>query len=196
MDTNEKETKKAGEPEQADMRTVIRNVVQEFMDLQKTRSEPAYKAELLEERKRREQLESRLNHLAEENQRSRQRAEEAERSTMIRTELQKLGVSKVDLAFKAVKDDIVRTEDGSLLARGVYGEMPVKEYLSQFVSENPELLPARMAGGSGAATGQRATPPPSPSVDLDRIKPGMDPEELERVRQEISRVALQSLRGN
>jgi ribosomal protein L29 len=32
-------------------------------------------------------------------------------------------------------------------------------------------------------------------VDLDRIRPGMNPEELERVRQEIARVASQTLRG-
>jgi hypothetical protein len=32
-------------------------------------------------------------------------------------------------------------------------------------------------------------------VDLDRIRPGMSPEEMERVRQEIARVASQTLRG-
>ena len=57
-----------------------------------------------EERKRREQLERRLNELVEENKRSRQMAEEAERSAAIRAELQRLGVAKVDLAFKAVQD--------------------------------------------------------------------------------------------
>ena len=54
-----------------------------------------------------------MNELVEENKRSRQQAEEAERGSAIRTELQRLGVAKVDLAFKAVKDDIVRTEDGA-----------------------------------------------------------------------------------
>jgi hypothetical protein len=32
-------------------------------------------------------------------------------------------------------------------------------------------------------------------VDLDKIKPGMSGEEAERVRQEIARVAMQTLRG-
>jgi hypothetical protein len=32
-------------------------------------------------------------------------------------------------------------------------------------------------------------------LDLDKIRPGMSPEELEKVRQEISRVASQALRG-
>jgi hypothetical protein len=33
-------------------------------------------------------------------------------------------------------------------------------------------------------------------VDLDKIKPGMSPEELERVRQEIARIASQALSGH
>ena len=69
------------------------------------------------------QLERRLNELVEENKRSRQVAEEAERSSAIRAELQRLGVAKIDLAFKAVQDDIVRTEDGRLVARGETGEV-------------------------------------------------------------------------
>ena len=49
---------------------------------------------------------------------------------------------------------------------------------------------ARISGGSGVTSGQKAPPPPNaPSVDLDRIKPGMSREEMERVRQEIIRVA-------
>ncbi len=102
-----------------------------------------------EERKRREQLERRLNELVAENKRSRQMAEEAERSSAVRAELQRLGVAKIDLAFKAVQDGIVRTEDGRLVARSEGGEMPLKEYLAAFVNENPEFLPARIAGGTG-----------------------------------------------
>ena len=64
-----------------------------------------------EERKRREDLEKRVNDLVQENHRSRQIADEAERSSSIRTELQRLGVAKVDLAYRAVKDDIQRRAD-------------------------------------------------------------------------------------
>ena len=117
-------------------------------------------------------------------------AEEADRSASIRSELQRLGVSKVDLAFKAVKDDIQRTEDGRLVAKTDNGELGIKEYLTHFVSENPELLPARMTGGSGASGNQRMSTFSS-SFDLDKIRPGMPKEELERARQEIARVALQ-----
>ena len=65
-----------------------------------------------EERKRREQLERRLNEVVEENKRSRQAADEAERNSAVRAELQRLGVSKIDLAFKAVQDGIERGPDG------------------------------------------------------------------------------------
>ena len=122
-------------------------------------------------------------------------AEEAQTSSAIRAELQRLGVAKVDLAFKAIRDDIVRTEDGRLIARGDSGEMGVKDYLSDFVNANPEFLPARISGGSGVAPGQKAPPAGPTYVDLDRIKPGMSREEMERVRQEIVRVASQPKAG-
>ena len=56
----------------------------------------------------------------------------------------------MDLAFRAVKDDIVRTEDGRLIAQDGQEQRPVQDFLRKFVEENPELLPARIAGGSGA----------------------------------------------
>src|SRR5579864_2153429 len=98
--------------EQTDLRPIIQGVIEEFVRSQQTKAEPAYKAELLDERKRREDLERRLNELVQENQRNRQIAEEAERSASIRAELQRLGVGKVDLAYRAVKDDIHRDDGG------------------------------------------------------------------------------------
>lgn len=177
-----------------DVRSIIHDAIQEFVKTERTKAEPAYKAELVEERRRREELERRLNELADENKRSRARAEEAERSATIRAELQRLGVAKIDLAFRAVKDEVLRTEDGRLIAKGSQGEVGVRDFLTQFVTDNPELLPARMAGGSGASGGQK-TPAGGSGVDLDRIKPGMSAEELERVRHEISQIASQTLRG-
>jgi hypothetical protein len=189
------ETEKANGEGQADLRGMIRDVVQEFVRAQKLREEPAYKTELQEERKRREQLEGRLNDLIEENGRTRQRAEEAERCTAIRNELQRLGVSKIDLAFRAVKDDITRSDDGSLVAKTSQGDLALQDYLNHFVSENPELLPARIPGGSGATGQSRVQSAGLSQLDLDRIKPGMDPEEMQRMRQEIAKIASQTLRG-
>jgi hypothetical protein len=176
------------------VRTIVRETIEEFLRKEQAKSEPAYKNELVEERKRREQLERRLTELVEENKRSRQMAEEADRSATVRTELQRLGVVKVDVAFKAVKDDVFRSEDGRLLAKGEQGDQSLKEYLVHFLGDNPEFLPARISGGSGAVTGQKA-PATTAGVDLDRIRPGMSAEETERIRQEIVRVASQAFRG-
>ena len=182
--------------EGTDIQAIVRNTLQEFMDQQQAKSEPAYKAELQEERKRREQLERRLNEVVEENKRSRKAAEEAERNSAIRAELQRLGVVKIDLAFKAVQDAIVRAEDGRLVVRGESGEVPVKDHLTLFVKENPEFLPARIAGGTGMTANSKATGTGKDAVDLERIRPGMSADEMQRVREEIVRVASQTLRGN
>lgn len=192
--TQHEETRASAGAPAEEIRSVVRSVIEEYLDLQKRASEPAYKAELEEERKRREQLERRLNELIEENKRSRQMAEESDRHAQIKSELQRLGVSKIDLAFRIVKDEIVRAPDGSLVAKTPEGEKNFREYLSHFVQENPEFLPARIAGGSGVASPPRASSAAG-FIDLERIRPGMSREELQRIREQISQVALQSLRG-
>jgi hypothetical protein len=178
-----------------DVQALVRAAIQEYTNLEQAKSEPAYKAELVEERKRREQLERRLNEVVEENKRNRKVAAEAERSSAVRAELQRLGVAKIDLAFKAVQDGIVRTEDGRLVARSESGELPVKDFLTAFVAENPEFLPARIAGGTGMSAAQKAPQTARETVDLERIRPGMSAEEMQRVREEIVRVASQTLKG-
>ncbi len=165
-----------------DIREIVQAVVQEFMPQKK---------ELEDERQRRESLELRVNELIAETQKAQAKAEEADRSAAIRAELQKHGVTKLDLAYKAIKDEIYRGEDGQLTA---LGGTEWRGYVQRFVSENPELLPARLSGGSGASGGQK-TAPAGGGVDIERIRPGMSPEELDRVRQEIARVASQTLRG-
>jgi hypothetical protein len=178
-----------------DVQSVVRQAIQEFVNNEQAKAEPAQKAELQEERRRREQLERRVNELVEENKRSRKMAEEAERASAVRAELQRLGVAKVDLAFKAVQDDIVRSEDGRLVARGESGEVPAREYLATFVRENPEFLPARIPGGSGMAGMLKSPASGGEAVTLDRIRPGMSAEDMRRVREEIVRVASQTLKG-
>lgn len=178
-----------------DVQAIVRQAIQEYASNELAKTEPAHKAELQEERKRREQLERRLNEVVEENKRNRKVASEAERSSTVRAELQRLGVAKIDLAFKAVQDGVVRSEDGRLVARNESGEISVKEYLTSFVNENPEFLPARIAGGTGM-TATLKTPVIGPeAVTLERIRPGMNAEEMQRIREEIVRVASQTLRG-
>jgi len=178
-----------------DVQSIVKQAIQEFLQEQQAKSEPAYKTELVEERKRREQLERRLNEVEEESKRSRQAAEQAERSSAIRAELQRLGVAKVDLAFKAVKDGVYRSDDGRLMAQSEDGAVSLKDYLTDFVSENPEFLPARIPGGSGITAAHKAPREGTENVDLESIQPGMSPENLERVRKEILRIASQNVRG-
>jgi hypothetical protein len=139
--------------------------------------------ELAEERRKREGLEHRVNELIAENARAKAAAEEAERGSAIRGELQKLGIAKVDLAYRAVKDDLVKSSIEE-----------IRQHIAKFAAENPELMPARISGGSGAVSSSKASGM-SGGVDLDKIRPGMSADEMERVRQEIARVASQTLRG-
>ncbi len=182
--------------EPINVQTIVQQAIDEYMRQDVARREPAYKTELHEERRRREQLEKRVNELVEENKRSRAVADEAQRNANIRAELQKLGVTKVDLAYKAVQDGIARTEDGRLVARGESGDQSISEYLTNFVQENPEFLPARIAGGTGMTGTQKAAPLANGGgIDLDKINPSMSKEEMDRVRQEILRVVTQTPRG-
>lgn len=176
--------------ETGDIRGMMQAVIQEFVKAEQSKAEPAYKAELQEERRRRENLEQRVNELVAENEKTWAKAEEAERCAAVRTELQKLGVAKIELAYKAVKDEIRRGDDGRLVAMD---GSDARDYLARFVSENPELLQARLGGGSGAVSGQRAAG--GGGVGLEMIRPGMSVEDRERVRQEIAKVASQTLRG-
>ena len=183
-------------PDQLDVASLVKQVVEEVTRLQQEKAETAYKAELNEERRRREQLERRLNDLVEENRQSRLLAEEADRSATIRAELHRLGVGKVDLAFKAIRDDVSRSEDGRLVGRTETGEVALRDYLTAFVHTNPEFLPARISGGSGISSSQRMLSGAAPPIDLEHIRPGMSPEDKERARHEIARIAAQALRGS
>lgn len=180
--------------EQADLRGAIREALTEFL----REREAGVAEELAEERRRREQLEERMSELAEESRRHRAAAEEAERSAAIRRELERLGVAKVELAYRAVRGEIRRDENGTLVAEEGGVRRSLKEYLAEFVAANPELRPARMTGGTGTYGGSLdpgAAEHRREELDLERIKPGMSSEELERIRQEIARVAAQTLRG-
>ncbi len=187
------DSKTQNQPE-LDVQGLIQRAISEYVRQDSTRREPALKAELQEERRKREGLEKRLNQMATENQKSREAAELAERSSKIKSELQALGVAKVDLAYKAIGDNIQRTDDGRLIARTEVGEVGLREYLGNFVHENPEFLPARIAGGTGVVASPRASQGRA-AVDIDFISPSMTTEEKERVRQEILRVTSQGSRG-
>src|SRR4026208_2507416 len=137
--------------QELDIRRVVQEAVDEYSRKLAEQKEPAVNAELAEERRRREQAEKRLREVSEENDRNRRTAEQAERSSTVKSELQRIGVKKPDLAFRLVKDEVFRGEDGHLYARSDEGVVGLREYLNKFVVENPEFLPARISGGSGAS---------------------------------------------
>ncbi len=70
----------------------------------------------------------------------------------------------------------------------------MKDYLTAFVNENPEFLPARIAGGTRNDSDPESSEPGGEAViSIERIRPGMSAEEMQRVREEIVRVASQTL---
>jgi hypothetical protein len=177
-----------------DFKSLIRSVIEDFAMAQAGTTEPAYKTELLEERRRREQLEAKMNDLVAENTKSKMAAEAANRSAQIRAELSTFGVVKVDLVFRIIKDDIQQAANGSLVASTPNGDVSLHDYLARFLNDNPEFLPARIAGGSGLSTPSQ-TPLTRSALDVDQIRPGMSGEQLQSMREQISQVAAKTLRG-
>lgn len=193
------EAKQADPTQREEIARLIDETITAFVErsraAQADSRESAVHSELAQERKKREQLEKRVNELIEEGRRAREMAEQADRFASIKSELQQLGVAKVELAFRAVKDEIFRGEDGKLFARADETVVPLHEHLSQWVVANPEFKPARIAGGTGSSPARSGAAGAS-SFELERIRPGMSPEEMERARQEIARVAAQTLGGH
>ena len=191
--SNQQETAPAAQPatEELNLAQIIQEAIQRAY-AQRDPEASGLRNELSQERRKREQLEKRLNELVEENRQSRQLAEQAERFSAIKSQLQQLGVGKVDLAFRAVKDDVARGEDGRLYARAEDGSnVALSDYLAQWVAANPEFKPARIPGGAGAAHSRSAAAPAH--FEMERIRPGMSSEEMERARAEVARVAAQYL---
>jgi hypothetical protein len=181
-----------------ELRSIIEEAVGRYVE--KTRPAPpepaemALRSELTLERRKREQLERRVNELVEEGQKAHEAAERAERHAAIKSELQQLGVAKVDLAFRALRDEVQRGEDGRLYAYGDEGPVPLRDYLSRWVASNPEFKPARIAGGAGAAPSRGGLG--GASIAIEDIRPGMKADDLERARQEVARIAQQSMGGH
>lgn len=190
---NQTETAPAAQPGQDELN--LAQVIQEAIQRAYAQRDPeatGLRTELAQERKKREQLEKRLNELVEENRQSKQLAEQTERFSAIKSQLQQLGVAKVELAFRAVRDDISCGEDGRLYARGEDGSnVAVQDFLSQWVAANPEFKPARIAGGTGSAPSRSTAA--ATHFEMERIRPGMSAEDMERARAEVARVAAQYL---
>lgn len=169
----------------------VRKVISEYLRQAGEQTDSTIKSKLDDERSRREALERKISELSDENRRSRRGAEQADRFSQIQSQLRELGVQKVELAFRLLKDDVVRGDDGDLYADQNGAQVPLKEYLANFVSENPEFLPPRIAGGSGATGGDRSELS-SGGLDLDSIHAGMSREEMAEAWKEVARLVGQS----
>ena len=130
------------------------------------------------------EMQRRIDELSAERDSLLRAAAETGRRNAINTALERAGVQKIDLAFRAIQADVRSDAEGRVVAISEGREISLDEYVSSFVAENPELLPARLFGGSGAVS-----PPRSMGPDINSIRPGMSEAELGEVRAEIARLA-------
>lgn len=177
----------------ADIRGIVQEAMEEFSRRKREEAEPAQRAELMEERRRREQLESQVKDLLQKARESEQEMARTRMTGAVKEELQKLGVTKVDLAFRVMKDEIRQGGDGQYIARGREGDMPLQDFVKKFVDENPEFLPPRIAGGSGASGGGHDAA--GSRLDLDAIRPGMSVEERRDFHRAIANLVTQTFKS-
>lgn len=122
------------------------------------------------------------------------KAEEKERTSIVRSALSDFGFHSdkaKDTAFRILKDEIKLSDDGQSYV-GPGGE-PAEEYIAKQMNEvHDYLLKPKEVGGAGARNGGGRR---EAGADINSIKPGMKPDDLEAARAEIARVAAQTLRG-
>lgn len=133
-------------------------------------------------------LEKQVADLKAENDKRAEDLKREKRSSTLTTELGKLGImpDRLKSAMRAVDPDIKFAEDGSLVGED---DTPVTEYLATWIKGNDHFLPPRQVGGAGASGGQRGRGEKPPQ--LEDIKPGMKPEDMQRVREQIASLLKQ-----
>ena len=171
------EEKETVEAKDGNVRAIVREAIEEFVKKEQSKTEPAYKAELVEERKRREQLERRLNELVEENKRSRQQAEEAERSGDGAGGVAAHGRGE---GGRGVQGGQGRHRTAPRTAgwwRGASGgEVSLREYSAHFREREPGIPAGAHLRGSGSGIGAQA----AGSERRGSGGPGQDPAGDER----------------
>lgn len=115
-----------------------------------------------------------------------------DREVFLKEQLRSLGVRNIELALRAVRDDFEMSEEGKWVA-ALNGEKVVAhQYLRSFLSQNPELMPARAISGTGIPSRHGDL---QEECDLDQIRPGMDPGAMRRAREAVVRIIAQSKRA-
>lgn len=174
----------AGSPSLDDLRATVRELMQEIQGGDNASAEGGGESGGAELRRQ-------LSMLAEERDQLVRVAKDEARSRAIREELTRAGVQNLKLAFRAVQEDLSLDGEDKLVAVSEGVPMSGEEYVKRFLAANPELLPARVAGGSGLPGHGSSLLGP----DINSIRPGMSEEELASVRAEIVKLAaLESVR--
>ena len=101
-------------------------------------------------------------------------AEEAQRGAAIRAELQRLGVAKSIWLTRPSRTGSCGPKTDDWWRKTDSGEQPATEFLAGFVQENPEFLPARIAGGTGMTGTQKSGPRPACECDRSGQDPPVD----------------------
>jgi hypothetical protein len=113
------------------------------------------------------------------------------REMFLREQIRSLGVRNIELAFRAVREEIEMDGDGEWIAMVKGAKVPAVQFLKSFINQNPELIPARMISGAGAPSRSDEF---RDECDLDQIRPGMDPASMRRAREAVVRIIAQSKR--
>ena len=166
-------------PITAELREAVRAVVTEMMSSERANLGSQEKVGEVDELRRQ------ISELSRQRDQMAESIREERRVRLVRDELERLGVGNIDLAYRAVQQDIVFDDTGDPIAMRRGEKTSVEEHLRQFVNENPELLPARITGGAGVS----GAVDPMAAPDINSIRPGMSEAELGRVRAEIAKLA-------
>lgn len=115
-----------------------------------------------------------------------------DRDVYLKDQMRALGVRNIELAVRAVRNEVEMSDDGEWVA-AINGErVEANQYLRSFVSQNPELVPARVISGTGIPSRHGEL---QEECDLDQIRPGMDPSSMRRAREAVVRIIAQSRRA-
>ncbi len=80
--------------------------------------------------------------------------------------------------------DVVRDEDGNLVAKTDKGNITVPEFIQQQAETVPGFLAAQGRGGSGASQG--GVIKPAKTVHIEDIKPGMPQDQKAAAWQQVA----------
>jgi hypothetical protein len=148
--------------------------------------DPRTNAEIYKLSKANNELSQRLAQIEQEREEANTRAETSDRAATVQGALNKYQWANDDsreMALSYVGSKVQRAEDGSLVA----GDLPLAQFVEQYLGRVPNMLAPRQIGGSGASSGNGRSKP----LSMEDITPDMAPEK----RQEIMSFAVNALKS-